>query len=174
MPLNSEISSIHVKFRYSEKAPKIWPIFHNTKKCQKKSGRWVKCLWSSQSSYLFVEERISKESISSYSEPLEVPLFYKQITKERTFLEALCVLLALAICPIHKYFFLIIGLKYAEVRDWYSKGYTSVVEIAERDLLCDPLYYNIYLIWSNFMVKFVVPTIILIGCSIKIFIEVMF
>ena len=54
------------------------------------------------------------------------------------------------------------------VREWFSKAYANVTEIAERPLLCDPRYFNIYLTWTNFIVRFALPTIILIGCNFKI------
>jgi len=61
---------------------------------------------------------------------------------------------------------------YPEVGDWIRKAYTNVTEVVELPLLCNPKYFNIYLTWINFFVKFVIPTIILVGCNIRILSEV--
>ena len=68
--------------------------------------------------------------------------------------------------------FPISDLDFPELQQWYSKAYTKVTEITERPLLCEHLYFTIYLTWVNFAVKFVVPTVVLIGCNIKILYEV--
>ena len=59
-----------------------------------------------------------------------------------------------------------------EIRDWYSKAYAKVTEIAEKPLLCDESYFKNYLTWANFVTKFVLPTIILVGCNVMILLEV--
>ena len=64
------------------------------------------------------------------------------------------------------------GLAYPEVGDWIRKAYTNVTEVVELPLLCDPSYFNIYLTWINFFVKFLIPTVILLGCNIRILSEV--
>lgn len=64
------------------------------------------------------------------------------------------------------------GLQLPGLKEWYENAYTNVTEIAEKPLLCKPMYFEIYLTWANFAVKFIVPTIILIGCNIKIIAEV--
>ena len=64
------------------------------------------------------------------------------------------------------------GFHLPGLKEWYGNAYTYVTEIAEKPLLCEPMYVEIYLTWANFAVKFIVPTIILIGCNIKIIAEV--
>ena len=71
-----------------------------------------------------------------------------------------------------KHFFPFAGLRYLPLRDWFNKAYTNVTEIKEKEFLCQPLYFVIYLTWTNFAVKFVIPTLLLIGCNIKILFEV--
>ena len=62
---------------------------------------------------------------------------------------------------------------FGQLAMWYSKAYTKTAEISEKDdLLCDDLYFTVYLTWSNFVIKFALPTIILVGCNVKILSEV--
>ena len=60
----------------------------------------------------------------------------------------------------------------SNIINWYSKAYENVTDVVERQLLCDKMYFTVYLVWMNFIVKFVVPTTILIVCNVKILLEV--
>ena len=56
---------------------------------------------------------------------------------------------------------------------WYKKAYKDETEVVERpSLMCNVTYFQVYLVWMNFFIKFALPTIVLIGCNIKILQEV--
>jgi len=56
---------------------------------------------------------------------------------------------------------------------WYKKAYKNETEVVERSsLMCNMTYFNVYLVWMKFFFKFALPTIVLIGCNIKILKEV--
>lgn len=59
-----------------------------------------------------------------------------------------------------------------EYINWENKAYENITEVAERSLLCNQIYVDLYLTWMNFIVRFVIPTIILIFCNVKILNEV--
>ena len=75
------------------------------------------------------------------------------------------------------YSFSNIDADFAKLQAWYKKAYTKKTEIAENSfggitLLCNPIYFKLYLTWMNFFIRFVIPTAILIGCNVNIFREV--
>ena len=67
-----------------------------------------------------------------------------------------------------------VASEFSGFEDWYDKAYTKVKQIApaENGLLCNEMYFHLYLTWTNFVVRFIIPTIILIFCNLKILLEV--
>ena len=57
---------------------------------------------------------------------------------------------------------------------WYKDAYQNVTDVVERELLCNKTYFTIYLVWMNFIFKFVIPTTILVFCNVKILLRVIF
>ena len=57
---------------------------------------------------------------------------------------------------------------------WRQKAFSNVTVVKERDLLSNKLYVIVYLTWLNFLVRFLVPTILLAFFNLKIVLEVIF
>lgn len=66
----------------------------------------------------------------------------------------------------------LLDLVYVDFIQWYKLAYTTEVEIVPQNLLCDAVYFSVYLTWMNFVVKFLLPTTTLIFCNTKILMEV--
>ena len=57
---------------------------------------------------------------------------------------------------------------------WRQKAFSNVTVVKETDLLSNNIYVTVYLTWLNFLVRFLVPTILLIFFNMKIVLEVIF
>ena len=57
---------------------------------------------------------------------------------------------------------------------WRQKAFLNVTVVKETDLLSNNVYVTVYLTWLNFLVRFLVPTILLIFFNMKIVLEVIF
>lgn len=57
---------------------------------------------------------------------------------------------------------------------WHQKAFSNVTVVKETDLLSNNLYVTVYLTWLNFLVRFLVPTILLAFFNMKIVLEVIF
>ena len=55
---------------------------------------------------------------------------------------------------------------------WRQKAFSNVTVV--KDLLSNNIYVTVYLTWFNFLVRFLVPTILLIFFNMKIVLEVIF
>ena len=62
----------------------------------------------------------------------------------------------------------------SKIIDWYGNAYENVTDVVENELLCNKMYFAVYLVWMNFIVKFIIPTAILVVCNVKILLEVMY
>ena len=55
---------------------------------------------------------------------------------------------------------------------WRQKAFSNVTVVKETDLLSNNIYVTVYLTWLNFLVRFLVPTILLAFFNMKIILEV--
>ena len=62
----------------------------------------------------------------------------------------------------------------SNIIDWYGKAYQNVTDVVESGLLCNKTYFAIYLVWMNFIFKFVIPTTVLVFCNLQILLKVRF
>ena len=57
---------------------------------------------------------------------------------------------------------------------WRQKAFSNVTVVKETDLLSNNIYVTVYLTWLNFLVRFLIPTILLAFFNMKIILEVIF
>ena len=57
---------------------------------------------------------------------------------------------------------------------WRQKAFSNVTVVKETNLLSNNIYVTVYLTWLNFLVRFLIPTILLAFFNMKIVLEVSF